>query len=178
MAAETQLQVRPVGYPGSAPKQEEDIVTEVSRIVDVSPDAVFAVLADGWLYSGWVVGSSHIRDVDTDWPAVGSRIHHSVGPWPLHVQDVTVVTAVEPGLSLSLEARAWPAGAAAVGLILTPHGKGKTRVRMTEHVVRGPGRVLPKAVQALILKPRNTESLARLADLATGRYTNRETAQP
>jgi uncharacterized protein YndB with AHSA1/START domain len=148
-------------------------VTEVSRVVDVPPEAVFAVLADGWTYAGWVVGSSHIRDVDPGWPAVGTRIHHSVGPWPLHIQDVTVVTAVEPGLSLSLEAQGWPLGAAAIGLTLVPDGGGKTLVRMTEHIVRGPGKVLPAALQALIAKPRNTEALARLADLAVGRHRSR-----
>jgi uncharacterized protein YndB with AHSA1/START domain len=152
-------------------------VSEVSRVVDVPPDAVFTVLADGWLYASWVVGSSHIRDVDEDWPAVGSRIHHSVGPWPFHIQDVTVVKAVEPGVSLLLEARGWPLGAAAVELTLRPHGEGGTEVRMKENVVRGPGKVLPDAVQALVAKPRNTEALARLADLATGKYANRKGAQ-
>ncbi|WP_410586937.1 SRPBCC family protein [Amycolatopsis sp. lyj-23] len=151
---------------------------EVSRVIDVPPEAVFAVLADGWLYAGWVVGSSHIRDVDGDWPAVGSRIHHSVGPWPIHIQDVTVVRAVEPGLSLSLEAHGWPLGAAAVGLTLVPHGEGQTLVRMTEHVVRGPGKVLPESLLALIVKPRNNESLARLADLATGKHARSEQGRP
>lgn len=153
-------------------------MTEVSRVIDAPPDAVFAVLADGWLYAGWVVGSSHIRDVEADWPAVGSRIHHSVGPWPLHIQDETVVTAVEPGLSLSLEARGWPIGAAAVALTLVPHGDGKTLVRMTEHIVGGPGKVLPAALQSLLIKPRNTESLARLADLATGKHARTQSGHP
>jgi uncharacterized protein YndB with AHSA1/START domain len=148
-------------------------VTEVSRVIDAPPDAVFAVLADGWSYSGWVVGSSHIRDVDEGWPAVGARIHHSVGPWPVHIQDVSIVRAVEPGLSLSLEAHGWPLGAAAIGLTLVPAGDGKTLVRMTEHIVRGPGKVLPAALQALIVKPRNTEALARLADMAVGRHARR-----
>ncbi|MFI5585592.1 SRPBCC family protein [Amycolatopsis sp. NPDC051758] len=153
-------------------------MTEVSRVIDVPPEAVFAVLADGWLYAGWVVGSSHIRDVDENWPAIGSRIHHSVGPWPVHIQDKTVVTAVEPGLSLSLQARGWPLGEAAVGLTLVPHGEGKTEVRMTEHIVGGPAKVLPAALQTLLIKPRNTESLARLADLATGKHTRTKNAQP
>ncbi|GLY40621.1 polyketide cyclase [Amycolatopsis sp. NBRC 101858] len=152
-------------------------MTEVSRVIEAPPEAVFEVLADGWLYAGWVVGSSHIRDVDPGWPDVGSRIHHSVGPWPVHVQDETVVTAVEPGLSLALEARAWPVGSAAVGLTLVPHRQG-TLVRMTEHVVRGPGKVLPGALQALLLKPRNTESLARLADLATGKHARTKSSRP
>lgn len=153
-------------------------MSEVSRVIDVPPEAVFAVLADGWLYGGWVVGSSHIREVDEDWPAVGSRIHHSVGPWPVHIQDETVVTAVEPGVSLSLEARGWPLGAAAIGLTLVPHGEGKTLVRMTEHIVRGPGKVLPAPLQALLIKPRNTESLARLADLAMGKHARAKSGHP
>ncbi|WP_328453669.1 MULTISPECIES: SRPBCC family protein [unclassified Amycolatopsis] len=145
-------------------------MTEVSRVVDAPPQTVFAVLADGWSYGGWVVGSSHIRAVDPGWPAVGSRIHHSVGSWPLQLQDETTVVAVETGRSLSLEAKAWPSGAAAVGITLVPHdGGARTLVRMTEHVVRGPAKVLPEAVQGLFLRPRNTESLARLGDLAVGR---------
>ncbi|UOZ03781.1 MULTISPECIES: SRPBCC family protein [unclassified Amycolatopsis] len=145
-------------------------MTEVSRVVDAPPQTVFAVLADGWSYGGWVVGSSHIRAVDAGWPAVGSRIHHSVGSWPLQLQDETTVVAVETGVSLSLEAKAWPTGAAAVGLTLVPHDGGtRTLVRMTEHVVRGPAKVLPEAVQGLLLRPRNAESLARLGDLAVGR---------
>jgi uncharacterized protein YndB with AHSA1/START domain len=146
-------------------------MAEVSHVVDAPPEAVFAVLADGWSYGGWVVGSSHIRAVDEGWPAAGCRIHHSVGPWPLQLQDETRVVAVEPGRSLSLEARAWPSGVAAVGLTLVPQdGGARTLVRMTEHAVRGPGRLLPSAVQNLLLRPRNSESLARLADMAVGRH--------
>ncbi|MDT8914943.1 SRPBCC family protein [Amycolatopsis sp. PS_44_ISF1] len=141
---------------------------EASRVINAAPEAVFAVLADGWSYAGWVVGSSHIRDVDEGWPAPGTRIHHSVGPWPLHIQDTSVVTAVEPGRSLSLEARGWPLGSAAIRLTLEPHGGG-TLIRMAEHIVRGPGRALPVPVQALIAKPRNAEALARLSDIVLGR---------
>ncbi|WP_329063614.1 SRPBCC family protein [Amycolatopsis sp. NBC_01480] len=148
-------------------------MTEVSRVIDASPDDVFAVLADGWSYAGWVVGSSHIRDVDQDWPAAGTRIRHSVGPWPLHIQDVSVVTAVEPGVSLTLEAQGWPLGSAAIELTLVPQGAGKTMVRMAEHIVGGPGKVLPTALQALVVKPRNREALARLADIVVGRRTRK-----
>lgn len=56
---------------------------EVSEMVSAKPGQVFAVLADGWLYPLWVVGASHMRQVDEGWPAVGTRIHHSVSPWPL-----------------------------------------------------------------------------------------------
>ncbi|MFD8493790.1 SRPBCC family protein [Amycolatopsis sp. NPDC059657] len=143
-------------------------MTEVSRVAEAPPEAVFAVLADGWSYAGWVVGASHIRSVDPGWPSAGSRIHHSVGSWPLLLQDVTRVTTVEQDVSISLEARALPLGAAEVRITLDPRDGGRTLITMVEYVVRGPGKLLPTAIQALVLGPRNLESLARLAAMAEG----------
>ena len=147
-------------------------MAEVTLTVPTSADRVFAVLADGWLYVGWVVGASHIREVDEGWPAVGTRIHHSVGSWPVLVKDVTKVRAMEPGRMLELEARGWPLGAALVRIELTPTGPDTTEVRMTERVVNGVGKLMPDALQTLLLVPRNRESLHRLADLALGRPSN------
>jgi uncharacterized protein YndB with AHSA1/START domain len=150
-------------------------VVEVSMTVQATREQVFAVLADGWSFASWVVGASHIRAVDVGWPKVGSRIHHSVGPWPIQVHDITSVRAVEEPRLLELDARLWPFGAARVRLELDSVDNGATRVRMYEQVVRGPGRVLPNAAQAVVLIPRNRESLRRLADIAMGR--ERPTAQ-
>jgi uncharacterized protein YndB with AHSA1/START domain len=141
---------------------------DVKSVIAASPEQVWAVLADGWTYSGWVVGASHVRDVDPGWPAVGTRIHHSVGPWPLVVNDSTEVVTAEPGKLLELDARLWPMGAARVRIELTRNSDGGTDVLMSEQVVRGPSSIVPKAVQALLLVPRNRESLSRLCDLATG----------
>ena len=54
-------------------------MSENTTVINASIDDVWSVLSDGWLYPLWVVGASRMRDVDPDWPAVGSRIHHSVG---------------------------------------------------------------------------------------------------
>ncbi|WP_020661501.1 SRPBCC family protein [Amycolatopsis benzoatilytica] len=143
---------------------------EVSRTVPVPPGAVFDVVADGWSFAGWVVGSCHIRDVDESWPAVGSHIHHSIGAWPLQLKDTTVVRAVEPGVSLELEARGGALGTAKIVLTLVPQGSDETVVRLAESVTGGAGGLLPKTVQALVLAPRNKESLARLEALAVGRH--------
>ena len=144
-------------------------MAEVSLTVQASREKVFEVLADGWSFAGWVVGASHIRDVDPGWPAAGSKIHHSVGPWPLVVKDVTVVREVQPPRLIELDARLWPFGAATVRLELDDIAPNVTRVRMIEQVVRGPAKIVPPAAQALLLVPRNRESLRRLADLAMGR---------
>jgi uncharacterized protein YndB with AHSA1/START domain len=143
---------------------------EVSRDIPASPHEVFTVLADGWSYAAWVVGNSHVRAVDEGWPAVGTRIHHSAGVWPMQIHDVSEVRAVEPGRLLELDAKLWVFGTAIVRLTLSPLEDGTaTRVVMAEEAVRGPGSAIPAAMQALVLRPRNMESLARLGDLATGR---------
>jgi hypothetical protein len=144
-------------------------LAEVSTKVPASPDRVFEVLADGWSYVGWVVGAAHIREVDTDWPKRGTRIHHSVGPWPLLIHDVTTVHTVDPPRVLELDARLWPFGVARIRLELTEVEPGVTEIRMTERAVRGPGRLVPHALQALLLVPRNRESLRRLSAMVVGK---------
>src|SRR3954466_8896315 len=97
-------------------------VAIVQRTVHVLPDRVFAVLADGWSYSDWVVGTVHVRDVDPAWPAVGTKLHHKAGPWPFSLQDSSTVLAVEPDRRLKLMAGLWPLGEAMVDIPLTPRG--------------------------------------------------------
>ncbi|CAL9556224.1 hypothetical protein SUDANB95_04502 [Actinosynnema sp. ALI-1.44] len=140
-------------------------MVEVNLRVPAPADRVFAVLSDGWSYASWVVGAAHIREVDTGWPAPGTRIHHSIGTWPALVQDVTRVVSCEPNRSLELEAGLWPFGAARVRFELAAEADA-TRVTMHEEVKKGPLSVLPAAAQALFLAPRNKETLHRLADLA------------
>jgi hypothetical protein len=144
-------------------------MAEVVLNVEAPIDSVWAVLADGWSYAGWVVGASHIRAVDEGWPKPGTRIHHSVGPWPLVISDTTEVVRCEPGELLELDARLWPAGAARITFTLQARGEALTHVRMAERVVRGPSTLLPNVVQDVLLSPRNKETLHRLSDLARGR---------
>jgi len=129
------------------------------------------VLADGWSYAGWVVGASRIRAVDRTWPQIGRRIHHSVGVWPLLLDDVTEVLAVQDGSSLLLRARAWPTGEAQVRFDLTDAGS-RCRIAMREDTVAGPAHsVLPGAVRQALIRARNAETLRRLGFLARGRHT-------
>ena len=145
----------------------------VSRIVKAPPDAVWSVLADGWLYATWVVGASRIREVDLGWPQVGSRIHHSVGVWPALIDDTTHVLACRQGTELVLMARAWPAGEAQVRITLTAARASHTNVSMSEDAVGGPGRLVPRPLRQALIGPRNVEALRRLALLAEGRYRDR-----
>lgn len=137
-------------------------------IVAVSPEQLWEVLADGWLYPLFVVGASRMRDVDPGWPAVGSRLHHSVGVWPALIDDRTEVLAAEPPHRLVLRAHGWPAGAADVEFRLRASGSG-TELAITEDVVSGPGRLFPKALRDPQIAVRNRETLQRLRLVAEGR---------
>ena len=138
------------------------------RTIDASPQAVWNVLADGWLYPLWVVGATRMRGVDADWPAVGSKIHHSAGVWPAVVDDNTEVLAAEPLRRLVLLAKGWPFGTAEVVLELEDVG-GQTLVRITEDAAQGPGRLVPYPLRAPMIKIRNVEALRRLAYVVEGR---------
>src|SRR4051794_8366167 len=140
----------------------------VERFTIAPPDAVWRVLADGWAYSNWVVGTSAIRDVDGEWPAEGSRVHHSVGAWPLTISDTTHVVECVPGRKLRLRARGWPLGEADVQLELFAEDGG-TRVVMQEDASDGPGRFVPTPVRQATIFPRNKESLHRLTRIAEHR---------
>ncbi len=139
-----------------------------ARTMSASPAQVWAVLADGWLYPLWVVGASRMREVDDTWPQPGACLHHSVGTWPLLLDDVTEVVESRPGSLLELKAHAWPAGRAEVRIQLRPHGSD-TEVVIQEKGTNGPAALLPNAVQDPLLKWRNVESLRRLAFLAERR---------
>jgi uncharacterized protein YndB with AHSA1/START domain len=125
---------------------------------------VFATLSDGWTYSGWVVGTSHIRAVDADWPAPGTRIHHASGAWPAVIRDDTVVEEVEPDRRLVLTARGGPFGEARITVELASEGPA-TRVTMTETPISGPGKWVDNPVSEALLGRRIAETLARLAAL-------------
>ncbi len=145
-------------------------VIPTTRPIEATPDQVWAVLSDGWLYAGWVVGASRIRAVDPRWPAVGSTISHSVGGWPLLLDDDTEVLTCRPGRLLRLLARTRPLGESLVEIELSERpGLGSCAVTIREDTVSGPGLLVPAPLRQLALAPRNRESLRRLDYLVRGR---------
>ncbi|WP_309107870.1 SRPBCC family protein [Arthrobacter sp.] len=139
----------------------------VSKTFLASANDVWNVIADGWLYSGWVVGASRIRDVDALWPAEGAVLHHSVGAWPLLINDKTHVTASNKGKSIELIARGWPLGEAKVVITIEEQRTG-CKVTMTEDAIKGPGSAVPKFILDPLITIRNKETLKRLELMASG----------
>ncbi|MGZ4438410.1 MAG: SRPBCC family protein [Oryzihumus sp.] len=139
-----------------------------SQVIDAPPEAVWDVLADGWLYPLWVVGATRMRAVDATWPEVGAQIHHSAGVWPLVLDDTTQVLEARPRQHLRLRARGWPLGEADVSIDLEASGAG-TLVTLREESAKGPGRLVPQPAEDVLLGWRNRETLKRLTLLAEGR---------
>lgn len=135
------------------------------RSLTCSPEAVFHVLGDGWLYPSWVVGASRMRDVDPSWPDPGARLHHSVGLWPFLIDHSTQCLEWDPPHRMEMVARLWPVGEARVAMDVRPYGDG-CLVRIQEEAISGPLRFMPFA--DLLLRLRNAETLHRLAYLAEG----------
>lgn len=134
----------------------------------VPPTAVWEALADSGGYAYWVVGSKLIRDADPDWPAPGSKFHHTIGVGPLTVSDHTESLEADPPRRLQMRAKARPLGTARVTMELEPRDGG-TLVRMTE---RPDGLTAVLGLNPfvhLFTKARNTESLMRLEELALRR---------
>lgn len=139
--------------------------------VDAPPEAVWAVLADAQSYGDWVVGSKHIRGSDPGFPAVGTKLHHTVGFGPFSLDDESEVLEQQPNVKLVLKAKGRPFGTANVVLELRPAGAG-THVTIDETA----GDLLSRLTSfnpALdpLVKLRNVETLRRLRRLAEQRAT-------
>lgn len=138
------------------------------RTLQATPEQVWAVIADGFTYCHWVVGTSIIRDVDAGFPAVGTALHYRVGRGPLSMDGHTEVHAVEPRRSLRLEAHGWPAGSVDITVTLTGHADA-TEVAIAEVPARGPAARLHNPAFDRLTQWRNMETLRRLDRLVRRR---------
>jgi uncharacterized protein YndB with AHSA1/START domain len=131
----------------------------------VPAQAVWDALAEPSNYGYWVVGSKRIRDADADFPAPGTKLHHTIGVGPLTLDDHTEVLEAEAPKYLRLRAKGRPIGTASVILRMTPVDGG-TCVEIVENP-DGPYSLLAlNPLLQIATKVRNAESLMRLEELA------------
>jgi hypothetical protein len=150
----------------SPPEVNSDLT--VIRDTTATRQQVWDQIADGWTYSQWVVGNSRMRAVDANWPAPGSTIHHSIGVWPLLLNDETVVEECEPLRELVLIAKGRPFGKARITLRLSDTDTG-CRIEMSEVPITAPLKWLPARAALAAAWPRNQECTRRLVALAERR---------
>jgi uncharacterized protein YndB with AHSA1/START domain len=154
-----------------SPEEAESSMT-VERTTTASRERVWEVMADGWTYSQWVVGNSRMRAVDPQWPAEGSTIHHSIGIWPLLLDDETTVEECRPQEELVLLAKGRPFGKARITLRLFDVDGGGCRIEMAEVPVGAPMGWVPKRLALAAAYPRNRECTLRLAAIAERRNSD------
>ena len=99
----------------------------VERDIAATRQQVWNVIADGWTYSQWVVGNTRMRAVDPRWPAPGATIHHTIGIWPVVLNDETEVESSTPLEELVLLAKGRPFGGARITLRLSDTEGGLLR---------------------------------------------------
>lgn len=145
------------------------VVATVQREVNAPRDRVWEVLSEGWTYSNWVVGTSHMRAVEAAWPGVGSRLFHASGAWPFVTRDETKVEESVPAQRLVMIARGRPFGEARVKIELADDGVSGCRITMHETPVAGPGKWLHNPATEALLVRRNVEALDRLSALVEAR---------
>ncbi|MEU8997651.1 SRPBCC family protein [Streptomyces caniferus] len=135
------------------------------RLIECTPEELWAVLADGFRYQDWVVGTAHSRPAAGNWPEVGSMIEYTVrlGPWNL--SGHTVVRHSDPPRALELEVDSGRLGTARVAIEVRRWGPDSLVV-VDEHPLRGPGGRLHNAGLEALLQLRHRSMLSRLAEVA------------
>lgn len=136
----------------------------VETYVEAPPERCFEVLGDPRSYAYWVVGSREIRAADPDWPAPGSKFHHTVAGG---LEDHTVVEEVEPNRRLRLRARARPFGTAFVTVTMNRQDGGSL-LRLEEEPADRLTRLLFNPLLDRLLHVRNVGSIERLKELVEG----------
>jgi uncharacterized protein YndB with AHSA1/START domain len=152
-------------------------MAELNVLAKTTPDQVWRVLADGYLYDEWVVGTKEVVGVDRAWPAVGARLRYRFGVGPLNFDGDTVVRICEPRERLELEAHAMPIGTARIAIRLLPWAD-ETLVFIDEHPLRGPGARVHNAVSEVVMRLRLGQMLRNLARLATDPRTHSAGSTP
>jgi uncharacterized protein YndB with AHSA1/START domain len=135
--------------------------------IDVSPERVFAVLADPRSFARWVVGSREIRRADPAWPAVGTAFDHTVGVWPVTLSDHSEVVECRRAELLKMLVKARPFSRAYVTLRLVSQAQG-TRLSMDEKAADRRSLILFNPLTDPLVRLRNRVSLRRLKALAEG----------
>ena len=135
--------------------------------VPAPTEAVWATILDPTTYPEWLVGADHMRAVDDDWPAVGSRFHHTVGFGPVKVSDHSTVRVLEPRHRLVLGVRATVIVQAEVTFRLRAVG-GETELELQEEPDTRFGELVRPLLDPMT-HGRNQLSLERLRDVVARR---------
>lgn len=140
-------------------------LVEVRAAAAAPARSVWRLLADPYSYARWVGGTKRVRYADPSWPAPGSRLHHTFGPWLIRVHDHTTVLAARPPREIVLQALARPLGRIRVEIDVSDAATGRTDIVLRELAQGGLVARFPRIGHAVQLR-RNRRSVARLVAAA------------
>ncbi|GGR33244.1 SRPBCC family protein [Streptomyces netropsis] len=132
------------------------------QLIERSPEAVWAVLADGSRYGEWVVGTARSAPAQGTWPELGSAIEYTIrlGPWT--ASGHTYVRRCEPPHTLELEVDSGPLGTARIAIQIQPWDRHSLLI-MDEHPLRGTGARLHNTALDAVVQLRHRRMLGNLA---------------
>ena len=141
--------------------------------IDAPAEVVFSILVDAETYPQWLVGAKHIRQVSSEWPAVGSAFDHAVGIGPITIKDSTTIIDQRAPRVLVLLAGIGALGSARVRFTVTPDRDGGSHLSVEEEPATGPLKALwnpvTRPLVAFGLWGRNAVSLQAFRALAEDR---------
>lgn len=129
------------------------------KVVQATPEDVFAVLIDPAEFPRWVVGAHAIEGVDPRWPSVGAAFQHrSAGGG---VSDKTEILEIDEPKHLVLRAYLRPLGIARVEIDIESDGDG-ARIILRENADDGTKLAKVQPLVSLVMFVRNLEAMRRL----------------
>jgi hypothetical protein len=137
-------------------------------LVRAGPEQVWAVLADGYAYAEWVVGTREVRRVDPGWPEPGTSLHFTAGLGPVRIEDRTTSRIADAGRRLELETHALPFGSLRISISIIPWGQDSV-VIIDEHPLRGASLLYENPLVEVLLTLRGRRMLRRFAGLVSRR---------
>lgn len=141
-----------------------EVLTSQALNTSASPDQVWRVLANGWLFPSWAIGATQVCKVDGDWPSADSRLQHAIGRGLFALRSETRVLASRPARMLKVLTEGWPSGGSELTVTVIPAETG-TSLRLEELVV-APTNGLAPIVNTMLLQWRTTQALRGLDLLA------------
>lgn len=136
-------------------------------LIDAQPSDVWEVLADGYSYPRWVVGTRSVESVDPSWPAVGANLHYRAGVGPFQIADVTTIRVSDPPHHLEMEAH-MRLVTVRISVEVRPWAD-QALVIVDEHPLRGSSLAFENPLSEGLLTMRNRLMLTRLADVVRDR---------
>ena len=138
-----------------------------ARMLQPSPDRVWAIVSGGSHSDLRVVGATQRRQVAGQCHVAGVKLHRSAGVWSLVLDDSTEITAKDPDRSVKCVTKAGPSENQKWSSRSLP--KGRAHAWTALGALKRSGQCLLAPVYHLMIKWLDVEAVHRFANVIEGR---------